>query len=123
MDVTLLAVSSKIRRLLGLRIAELRDSAGLTQEALALDIGVSKNTVQRLEAGKHWPEWDTLQVVADRLNISVDDLFVGLSEAPRSQSSDIVADSVASALSQVFSDPAFQKQLAVIIRPFLAEKR
>jgi|SRR6185312_8685862 len=68
----------KIRVALGQRISELRERAKLSQQALADEVDLGKATIQRLETGKHWPEWDTLVRIASRLDADVDDLFVGL---------------------------------------------
>jgi transcriptional regulator with XRE-family HTH domain len=71
---------ARVRLALGKRIAELRERANLSQQALADEADVGKATIQRLEGGKHWPEWDTLAAIAGRLNVDVDQFFTSLME-------------------------------------------
>jgi transcriptional regulator with XRE-family HTH domain len=63
------------------RIKHYRKLKNLSQEALALDIGVSKPMVQRLESGIHWPRLENLEAIADRLGVEVSDFFTGLPPA------------------------------------------
>lgn len=69
---------TKVRVALGKRIAALRKRAELSQEALADHADVGKATIQRIESGSHWPEWDTLSAIAAALDVDVDEFFRGL---------------------------------------------
>ncbi len=60
---------------LGLRIVELREVAGLTQEQLAERIVFTARYVQRMEAGKANPYVRLLPTLAVALDCSVADLF------------------------------------------------
>ncbi|MEM7245093.1 MAG: helix-turn-helix domain-containing protein [Acidobacteriota bacterium] len=57
----------------GARVVRLRETAGLSQDDLADEAGVSKGTIERLELGKGcYPR--TLKLVADALGVSADEL-------------------------------------------------
>ena len=74
-------VAALERHDLGSRVRELRETAGLTQEALAQFAGVARITLVRLENGKHTPKLATLKSVAAVLGRTVEDLLTG-PEAP-----------------------------------------
>jgi transcriptional regulator with XRE-family HTH domain len=57
------------------RLKDARSEAGLTQEALARDAGLSLPTVQRSEVGRHEPSVSTLRCLAAALGCSVADLI------------------------------------------------
>ena len=58
-----------------LHIRELREAAGITQEALAMDLGVSRVAVVQWESGKKTPQAKNLPKMADLLNCTIDQLF------------------------------------------------
>jgi len=62
-------------RRFGLRVAELRELRGLTQEALAERIDVGVRTVQRFEAGTASPSFSTLCELGRALGAPLADLF------------------------------------------------
>ena len=68
-------------RALAIRIKELRDQKGISQEELAHRAGLSRTGMGFVETGKRWPRLDTLMKVADGLNITVDELLKGLHKA------------------------------------------
>jgi transcriptional regulator with XRE-family HTH domain len=59
-----------MRKLVGLNAARLRDSAGLTQEALAEKSGFSQQFISDLERGKCNPTVVTLYELATALGVS-----------------------------------------------------
>lgn len=61
--------------ILGNKIAELRKEKGMTQEALANQLGVSNQAVSKWEANQSCPDIQLLPVIADLFEISLDDLF------------------------------------------------
>ena len=61
---------------IGSRIKEARKRAGLTQKALALQIGVATGTVQQYELGKRQPRLEQIYTIADALNIPVENRIV-----------------------------------------------
>lgn len=61
---------------LGLRLRQLREEQGLTQEKLAYECGRAKSYLCEIEAGKKLPSLTILADFASRLNVSVYDLLV-----------------------------------------------
>ena len=64
------------RRTLGERIRQYRESAELTQEALAHAADIGRVTLVRLEQGKQPPRFKTLTAIAHALERPVEDLLV-----------------------------------------------
>lgn len=62
---------------IGKRIAAARRAAGLSQEGLAAQIGVSRQAVAKWEADASLPGADNLQELAKALNTSCDELLTG----------------------------------------------
>lgn len=58
------------------RIKELRAKHNLTQEELAIRVGVRRETIVFLEQGKYNPSLKLAHDIAQVLNTSIDDLFV-----------------------------------------------
>ena len=70
---------------LGNRIASLRKAAGLSQEALAAKLGVSRQAIGKWEADTTLPSLDNLHQLAKELGVSIDALLTG--EETQAQSS------------------------------------
>ena len=70
------AVSAVGRQAIGERVRRFRESAGLTQEALAQAAGIGRITVVRLEHGDQSPRLKTLQSIAGALGMGVHELLV-----------------------------------------------
>ena len=62
---------------LGNRIAALRKAAGLSQEALAAKLGVSRQAIGKWEADASLPGLDNLHQLAQALGVSIDALLTG----------------------------------------------
>ena len=60
----------------GQRIAEIRREAGLTQEQLIEDMGISVQYLQRVEGGKIDVRLSTLGKFADHFGIQLSDLMI-----------------------------------------------
>jgi transcriptional regulator with XRE-family HTH domain len=60
---------------LGKQLQRLRTSRGLTQEQLAVNVGLSRTFITRLELGQHDPTLSTLVRLAKVLRVSVTDLL------------------------------------------------
>lgn len=56
---------------IGKRIAWLRKSKKLTQQALASQSGIQRANIARIESGRHSPSLETLERIADSLNLPV----------------------------------------------------
>lgn len=71
------------KKLLGLRIREVRHSRQLTQEKLSEMIGLDPKQISRIESGQSYPSMDTLEAIADHLDVEMQDLlnFRHLSQA------------------------------------------
>src|SRR4051794_29673071 len=52
------------------RLKQLREAAGLSQYALAKLTGLSKQAVNKLEAGGREPAWGTIQLLAKALGVT-----------------------------------------------------
>lgn len=66
---------STAKRLLGMRIKELRKIRGLSQEALAEKIGIDPKHLSRIEVGKSYPSLDTLEKTAKALQTEMKEFF------------------------------------------------
>ena len=55
----------------------LRQHYAVTQEGLAEQLGVSRQTVSKWEAGTNYPEMDKILVLCDLFHVSMDDLMRG----------------------------------------------
>ena len=70
------AIAMRGRLTLGQRVRRLRNSAGLSQDALARAAGVGRVTLVRLEKGEQTPRFKTLAAIARALGVGVLDLLV-----------------------------------------------
>lgn len=61
-----------IREYIGKRIAELRKEKELSQVDLALKAGLDKGHIARIELGRYSVGLDTLQKIADALDVKID---------------------------------------------------
>jgi len=48
----------------------------LTQEALAVDVGVTRQTILAIEKGKYDPSLDLAFKIAQRFKVSIEEVFV-----------------------------------------------
>ena len=73
---TVEAIAMRGRQTLGERVRRLRESAGLTQEALAGAANVGRVTLIRIERGEQSPRYKTLAALAQALGKGVSELLV-----------------------------------------------
>lgn len=59
---------------LGKAVRQLREKAGLTQEALAHEAGITTGTLSLIERGQSNPAWGTASNIARALDVSMGDL-------------------------------------------------
>ncbi|MFC7678307.1 helix-turn-helix domain-containing protein [Paenibacillus sp. GCM10028914] len=59
----------------GNRIAELREKQGWTQEELASTVGITRAALSHYEKNRRKPDFETLTLLADRFNVSIDYLI------------------------------------------------
>lgn len=60
---------------IGKKLKELRKAYNLTQEEIAMRIGVSRVNYTRYETDKVRPDYETLLTLVDFYDISLDELF------------------------------------------------
>jgi transcriptional regulator with XRE-family HTH domain len=60
---------------LAIRVKELRNRKGMSQEILAEESGLSLRTIQRIENGETQPTGDTLKRLSNALNVNPDELI------------------------------------------------
>ncbi|MEN6327587.1 MAG: helix-turn-helix transcriptional regulator [Syntrophomonas sp.] len=58
------------------RLRELRDEAGMTQEDLAVRVGVSRQTIISLEKGKYNPSIFLAFKLARSFGLSIEEVFI-----------------------------------------------
>ena len=59
------------RQRIGQRIADLRKEKGMTQQGLADIVGMQRNHISRIEAGRYSVGFDTLQTIAEALDADI----------------------------------------------------
>ncbi len=57
-------------------VRKFRESQGLTQAALATDVGVSRQTIVSIETGKFQPSLSLAFSLAERLSTPITELFI-----------------------------------------------
>lgn len=62
-------------------IKQIREKAGLSQEALAAKVGVTKNTIINWENGETYPPANKLYMLADALHCMPTDLILPETDA------------------------------------------
>ena len=67
---------SNIKKLLGNRIREIRRSKNLTQEKLAELVGIGTPNISYIETGKYAPSMDTLEKIAEVLEVKPFELYM-----------------------------------------------
>ena len=73
---TVEAIAALGRQTVGERVRRYRESAGMTQIALAQAADIGRVTLVRLEKGEQSPRFKTLKAVADALGMEAPDLLV-----------------------------------------------
>lgn len=102
-----------IKKLLGLRIKELRIKAKLTQFKLAEKIGIDPKHQSCIETGRSFPSSDLLEKYAKAFNISTCELLIMEHNAPRK----VLKDRLISLLDSS-SDEDFIKIYRIIVSIF-----
>lgn len=59
-----------------IRIKQLREQKGITQQKMALDLNINQNTISRYENGVRQADYQTLISIADYFNVSIDYLLM-----------------------------------------------
>ncbi|GAA0818845.1 helix-turn-helix transcriptional regulator [Streptosporangium amethystogenes subsp. fukuiense] len=66
---------TELRRQFGIRVREVREQRGLTQETLGQMAEVDRKTINRIENGAYSPLLDHVFKISDALQISAAELF------------------------------------------------
>ena len=69
------------KKLLGVRIKELRKTRGLSQERLSGKIDIDPKHISRIESGRSFPSLGTLEKLANALQVDLKDFFEFVHEA------------------------------------------
>lgn len=64
-----------IKKMIGIRIGDLRKQKGLTQEKLAEKMGVSPKYLSSIERGKENPTLDMIINLAQSMDVEIADIF------------------------------------------------
>lgn len=67
-----------IQQSFGLRVQQLRKATGMSQEKFALSIDMDRTYLASVEAGKRNISINNIKKIADRLSITISELFVGV---------------------------------------------
>lgn len=65
-----------LQQKLGLAIIKLRKEKGLSQEKFALEADVDRRYMSDLENGKRNPSLEIIEKIANRLEVSISELFL-----------------------------------------------
>ena len=60
---------------MGAKIAYLRKQKGVTQEELAIAVGVSAQAISKWERAKNYPDITLLPIIANYFGVTIDYLF------------------------------------------------
>ncbi len=63
------------KQLLGMRIKEFREKRKLTQDKLAESVGIDSKHLSRIENGRNYPSFETLEKILESLDISYEEIF------------------------------------------------
>lgn len=67
------ALTRRANTLFGENLKRLREERHMTQALLAMRIGLTRTSVTNMEAGRQAPPWQTLCLLADAFNVSLDE--------------------------------------------------
>jgi len=112
--------------MLGVRIAALRRSAGLSQAALANELGISTSAVGMYEQGRREPSTEILAAMAKRFGVTIDYLITGQVTDPQDSAvlGDVLLDRVSATdkrLEGRTKRPFSRQELAVLFAAMLMD--
>ncbi|WP_440072689.1 helix-turn-helix transcriptional regulator [Streptosporangium sp. OZ121] len=76
---------AELRRQFGLRLRDIREGQGLSQERLGELADVDRKTINRIENGMYSPRLDNVFQIADALDIPIRELFTSSPVSRRSR--------------------------------------
>jgi transcriptional regulator with XRE-family HTH domain len=83
--MTVSGVNTPLRKQFGLKVKELRQAGGMSQEAFADRCGFARSYMSRVERGGANPSLDAVEVLATALGVEVKQLF----DAPTTTAVDV----------------------------------
>ncbi len=86
--------TSKNRKLLGARIKELRNKKKLTQAQLGDKINLDSTHISSIEVGNSFPSLAKLEIMAEVLDVELQDFFVFVSSKTKSELLDEIKELV-----------------------------
>lgn len=89
----------------------MRKKSGLTQEGLADLVRIDPHHLSRLERGVHYPGIDTLELIAQHLNVPLKEFFV----FPEDETADMLRDKLVQSIS--IMDESELRRAAKVLRP------
>jgi transcriptional regulator with XRE-family HTH domain len=81
-----------LQRAIGERLGRLRRAAGLTQEALAEEVGIQPHGLSRIEQGHRMPSISTLAALAEGVGVTLADLVAVEKDVPEPKQPPDVAE-------------------------------
>lgn len=109
-----------LRKQVGLRVAELRRAAGLSQDDLAAKIDKSSQSVSQMERGAIAPSFDTVEALARALKVGPALLFPATLTGKRPTARDETLSAIIAGAAQLSKSDA--DTLRVIVDALLARK-
>ena len=114
-----------IAELVGKNIRARRVSLGITQTDLAKSAKISNITLNRIEKGKQAPQGASLQMIAEALLCTPEDLYSSPSEAPLGTRADIldaIREGLATNLSKSVTTLSPEKQKLIDLVSAISDK-
>lgn len=75
-----------IQKSFGLRVQQLRKKVGMSQEKFALSIDMDRTYLASVEAGRRNSSINNIKKIADGLNITISELFIGVDTSDKDES-------------------------------------
>ncbi|MFV0393274.1 MAG: helix-turn-helix domain-containing protein, partial [Coprobacillaceae bacterium] len=99
----------------GIKLQTLRKEKRMSQEALAEQLGVSRQAVSKWETGEGYPEMDTIIMISNLFGVTLDYLMKGNTEGGEETVSSIDEDSVVLSTTELEDFINFKKRFFLII--------
>ncbi|PAD73934.1 helix-turn-helix domain-containing protein [Paenibacillus campinasensis] len=116
-----MSASTEDKKMIGLRIRNLREKTGMTQQELADRIGITRHSLSNYEIGRAVPQSNVLNRLAEHLHTTTD-FILGNTDDPR-HSDDILIDEFNSILKLLSEDEnSFKAEVFADVKNTLDKK-